>query len=277
MANLSRYFRQGVSVFAATLVIVAALGARPASGAPYDYTDNWYVPAEEGWGVNFTQTDNFIFATTFIYGLDKQPTWYTAQMTWDGQTQFAGGIYRTTGTYFGSPWNPADKMGGAVLVGTASFTPSTLNNYEGTFSYTVSGVTVTKAVTRLTLSPVSLAANYVGGQSGRYSGCASVASNREYQDFFTMAVSQSGFDVTLTFTYPNHTPVALTCTLAGTMIQNGAIYRIPNASYQCSDGVSTNASVSDLRATPLGIEGQFDAPLVAFGCRETARFGGTLN
>ena len=136
-------------------------------------TDNWYAgSAEAGWGVNFTQSDNFIFATLFIYGSEQprgQPTWYYAQMTWDGQSQFVGGLYRTEGTYFANPWNPANSTN--VQVGVASFTPSTLNNYEGTFSYTVNGVpTVTKAVTRLTLTPILLTANYVGGQSGSYTG-----------------------------------------------------------------------------------------------------------
>ena len=276
MSLLSRSFRRGLPVFVGGLLL-AALAVRPAFAAPYDYTDNWYVPAEEGWGVNFTQSDNFIFGTTFIYGPDEQPTWYTAQMTWDGNSQFAGGLYRTTGTYFALPWNPADKLGGAVLVGTASFTPSTLNNYEGTFSYSVNGVgTVTKAVTRLTLTPVLLTANYVGGQSGSYTGCTANASNRTYQDIFTLAATQSGMNVTLAFTYTGATP-PLTCSIAGTMIQNGSIYRIPNASYQCSDGLSTSATVSDLRATPLGIEGQFTAASVGGGCRESARFGGTLN
>ena len=276
MPPLYQVFRRGLSLLVAG-VLLATLSISPAFAAPYDYTDNWYVPAEEGWGVNFTQSDNFIFATLFIYGPDKQPTWYTAEMAWDGQNQFAGNVYRTTGTYFKDPWNPADRTVPAAQVGTATFTPSTLNNYEGTLSYTVSGVgTVTKAVTRLTLTPILLTANYVGGQSGSYTGCTAAASNKTYQDFFNLSVSQSGMNVTLAFTYQSSTP-PLTCSLTGTMVQNGSIYRIANATYQCSDGLSTNASVSNLRATPLGIEGQFDAPTVGGGCRETANFGGTLH
>ena len=83
-------------------------------------------------------------------------------------------------------------------------------------------------------------------------------------------------NVNMAFTYSGPNPPT-TCTIAGTMIQNGSIYRIANATYQCSNGLNTNASVSDLRATPLGIEGQFTAPSVGGGCRETARFSATLN
>ena len=280
MPSLADALRRGLVALLATFAL-AAFSIRPALGAPYDYTDNWYVgPAEAGWGVNFTQTDNFIFATLFIYGPGSpgQPTWYTAQMTWDGQ-KFVGGLYATTGTYYANDWNPDNNSN--VQVGVASFTPSTQNNYQGTFSYTVNGVkTITKNVTRLTLTPINLTASYVGAQSGTYSNCTDSASNRNYQDFFTSQITQqdtqNGTNVTIQFVYPRaQTP--LTCTLSGAAIQNGSIYRIPNATYTCSTGLQTTASVSDLRATPLGFEGQFASTSVGGGCREAARFAGTLN
>jgi hypothetical protein len=277
MPSRSDAFRRALLAVVATFAL-AALSIRPAIGAPYDYTDSWYAgPAEAGWGVNFTQSDNFIFATLFIYGPGSpgQPTWYTAQMTWDGQSQFVGGLFATTGTYYANPWNANNNSN--TQVGVASFTPSTQNNYQGTFSYTVNGVGITtKPITRLTLTPILLAGNYVGGQSGSYSNCSVSASNRNYKDFFTSEVTQTGTNVTMKFTYSGgQNP--LTCTLSGTLIQNGLIYRIPSATYTCSDGLQTTASVTDLRATPLGIEGQFSAASVGGGCSETARFGGTLN
>ena len=79
MSPLSRSFRHRLSAVAASLLL-AAFSVCPAFAANYDYTDNWYVPAESGWGVNLTQTDNFIFATFFIYDADKKPTWYTAHL-----------------------------------------------------------------------------------------------------------------------------------------------------------------------------------------------------
>lgn len=273
MFPLSRSFRRALSVLAATLLF-ASLPVRSVLAANYDYTDNWYVPTEAGWGVNFSQTDNFIFATLFIYGTDKKPTWYTAQMTWDGSAQFTGGLYATQGSYFGAPWNVAETQP-ATLVGTASFTPGISNNSSGTFSYTVTGVaSVTKAVQRLTLTSVLLAAKYTGGQAGSYSGCSANSSNRLYQDFYTLQVTQTGTSVSMSFAFQSGT---LTCTLAGALTQTGSIYSIANASYQCSDGLNTNASVANLRATPLGIEGQFAAPAVGGGCREDARFAATLN
>ena len=273
MSSFPHSIRRGVAVVLAALVL-SAVSIRPAIAAPYDYTDFWWVPTENGWGVNFTQSDDFMFAALFIHG-PTDPTWYTANMNWDG-TKFTGNLYLTHGTYFANPWNNADNPG-AILVGTASFTPSTTNNYQGTFVYTVNGIgTFTKMVTRFSITPSLLAANYVGGQSGSYSSCTSNASNQSYQDFFTAQVSQAGAGISMTFVYSGgQNP--LTCTIAGTSIQNGSIYRIPNATYKCSDGLDTTASVSDLRATPLGFEGQFTAASVGGGCRESARFGGVLN
>jgi hypothetical protein len=272
MFPLSLSFRRVLLAFAAPLML-ASLAVRPALAADYDYTDSWYVAAESGWGVNFTQSDNFIFATFFIYGPDKKPTWYTAEMSWDGTAQFAGGLYRTEGSYFAAPWNVNDKLP-ATQVGTAIFRPSTTNSYEGTLTYTVTGVgTVVKPITRLTLTPILLAADYVGGQAGRYSGCNTSSENRLYRDYFTLKVSQAGLNVSMAFTYSG----GLVCTIAGTMVQNGSIHRIANATYKCADGLNTNAIVSELRATPLGIEGQFVASNVGGGCREDARFAATLD
>ena len=274
MSSLSRSFRRRISILA-TAFLLALLSARPALAANYDYTDAWWVPTESGWGVIFTQTNNFIFATFFIYGTDNKPTWYTAQITWDGLTKFTGPLYLTQGTYYALPWNPADHPDN-TQVGTATFTPSTTNNYQGTLTYTVSGVaTVTKSIQRLAAPPMLLAANYVGGQAGTYSSCSSSSSNSHYQDVYNLQVTQAGNNVSMRFTYLNGS--TLVCTLAGTFVQTGQIGGIPSAAYQCSDGLMTNASVSNLRATPLGIEGQFSAPAVGGGCREDANFSATLN
>ena len=272
MSPLSRSFRHRLSAVAASFLL-AAFSVCPAFAANYDYTDNWYVPTESGWGVNLTQTDNFIFATFFIYDADKKPTWYTAHLTWDGTSQFAGPLKRTTGTKFSEPWNPNDLT--EVQAGTASFTPSTANNYEGTLTYTVTGVgTVTKAVQRLTLTSILLAANYVGGQAGSYSACTIGLFESPLPGLLQPAVTQAGQNVNMAFSFRDG---ALTCTLAGTLVLHGSIQSIDNATYQCSDGLMTHASVYNLKATPLGIEGQFTAPTVGGGCREDGRFAATLN
>jgi hypothetical protein len=98
-----------------------------------------------------------------------QPTWYTAQLTWDGQSQFVGGLYRTEGTYFNSPWNPAN-----------STTTRSVSRRSRLARRTTTGHVLVHGQWRrdrhevrhaATLTPILLAGNYVGGQSGTYSGC----------------------------------------------------------------------------------------------------------
>jgi hypothetical protein len=258
------------------LLAAALLCTHPAVAANYDFTDTWWNPVESGWGVNFTQADDNLFATFFIYGADKNPTWYTGQMTWDGTSQFGGKLYATKGSHFAGPWIPAEHPD-AVLVGTVSFVPNTANNYQGTLTYTVNGVgTVTKAIQRQYLGPILLAGNYVGGEVGGYSGCSPSSVNSNYNDSFTLNVAQTGGSVSMTFRYPATGTLTLTCAFAGTLVQNGTVFSIDSATFQCSDGLKTNASIRNLKATPLGIEGQFSAPSVGSGCRQDAQFGGTL-
>ena len=142
----------------ALLFATSAIGAAAA-----DNTDIWYNPTEPGWGVNLVQSDNFIFATFFIYGQNGSPTWYTAQLTWDGARMYTGGLYATTGTSFATPWQTGNLS--VVQAGTASFEPSSLGAHRGTLAYTVNDVaTVTKSIERQTLTTIVLGGSYTGGQ-----------------------------------------------------------------------------------------------------------------
>ena len=41
-------------------------------------SDIWWIHTESGWGIQFVQNNNTIFATPFVDGPDNQPTWYAA-------------------------------------------------------------------------------------------------------------------------------------------------------------------------------------------------------
>jgi hypothetical protein len=237
-----------------------------------DYTDLYYVPGEEGWGANVVQSDSFMFVTFFIYGQDNKPAWYSAQLTRDGTGNYNGKLYATTGTYYPSPWKPADQT--TTEAGTASFQPTSA--YTAKLIYTVAKPaaqpTVTKLVQRQPLTKITLGGTYVGAQSGAYSGCNSTSSNGSYSDFFNLQVEQTTDNaVTFTLTYQN-----LTCTLSGTLTQFGQLYTMPTTAYKCTDGLNTNASMSQIKATSLGIEGKFSSPTVGGGCREDATFSAVL-
>jgi hypothetical protein len=266
----SNYFLRLFSPLAiATLLSFASFTARAT-----DYTDLWWNPAESGWGINLVQSDSFMFATFFIYGPDKKPIWYTAGLTLDSNGNFNGAVYSTIGPYYGGAWNPADVA--VTQVGSASFRPTSA--YTGTLVYTVTtppalAATVTKAIQRQSLTQITIGGTYVGGQSGAYSSCSNSGTNATYTDTFTLEVTQgANRSVTFQFSYAS----GVSCSLTGTLTQFGQLYTVPTASYTCSDGLNTNASMSEIKATSLGIEGRFSAPSVGGECREDATFGGPL-
>ena len=240
--------------------------------AATDFTDIWFIPQESGWGVNIVQSDSFLFATFFIYGSDKAPTWYTALLTFDGR-RYAGELYRTEGSFWANAWNPPEHPD-AVRVGTASFEPG-IDAYHATLAYAVDGTgSVSKPIVRQTLTRIVLGGNYVGGQAGAYSNCATASENGPYEDTFALNVTHAvNGSAALTFTYGS----GATCTLSGNLAQFGQLYDMPGATYTCTGSLAftTGATVYELKATAQGIEGRLAANLPS-GCRESANFAAVL-
>jgi hypothetical protein len=249
--------------FLLALLLLAAAGR----AAAIDYTDIWFNPAEAGWGANVVQSDAFLFITFFIYGSDGKPTWFTAQVTRDASGNFNGTLYSTTGTYYLLPW--AGFMGGPV--GTASFQP--LGPYSAKLIYIVNGVgAVTKVIQRQNLTAITIGGTYSGAQSGTYSNCSMSSTNGPYRDFLDLQVSQlTNGTVSFGFSYTN-----FSCTFAGTLEQHGQFYSVPNASYECTDGLKTSATMTEIKATSQGIEGRFTSASVGGSCREDAQFSAVL-
>ncbi len=122
--------------------------------ASQNYQDLWYIPAEEGWGVNITHQENTLFATWFTYDADGQGVWFVAsdvQRQYDGS--FQGEVYRTTGT-------PLAQINGASA--TASVTRVGLIRFffrdgvNGEMAYDVSGARNVKQIVRQTFSSVGV-------------------------------------------------------------------------------------------------------------------------
>lgn len=129
----------------------------PSKAGPFpidDYTDHWWDPQELGWGISIMQhTSDRIVATWFVYDQAGHPVWYSLQ---PGQWTFnypvavyTGPIYKTTGPYFGAPFD-FSKLS-ITQVGTGALTFTDHNN--GTFAYTIEGSlddqSAEKAITRL--------------------------------------------------------------------------------------------------------------------------------
>ncbi len=251
---------------AATLSLLVALYAAPAR-ASTDYTDLWWNPSESGWGVNFIQADNFIFSTFFVYGATGQPTWFTGQLTVDGNGIWSGPLFISSGTYFGGGWNPAQS--GIRQVGTATFAPAT--DASGTLTYNVEGVNVSKQIIRQTLKTIPLGGTYLGSLFTIVSACGNPAQNGTFSRYSSIAVTQTGAgNITLAFGIQG----GGTCTLNGNANQFGQIYQIPSATYTCG-AAGSPILVTNLKATAQGIEGEWQGP-IGGGCSESGYFTGTL-
>jgi hypothetical protein len=168
------------------------------------------------------------------------------------------------------PYDPAQFQ--VTQVGMATFAPQAADT--AVLTYNVGGVNVAKNMQRFTLTAIVLGGKYSGGQAGTYSGSGCSGAGN-YTDHFDLLVDQPGDGLAnFAFAYRDS---GLTCTLQGSLQQKGMLYSIPNATYSCSDGLNTTASMSQIKATSLGIEGILAAPSVGGGCREDATFSGVLH
>jgi hypothetical protein len=108
----------------------------------------WHAPAgsESGWGVNLAHQGNILFATWFTYGADGKDRWVSmsdGRLT--GPRTYSGALYRTTGPAFNAvPWDQTRVT--VAEVGNATFSFADANN--GTFTYTLDGVSQVKAIMR---------------------------------------------------------------------------------------------------------------------------------
>lgn len=120
------------------------LGA--SSGGNTDYTDLWWNPAESGWGLNLIQhPSRIIFGVWYTYAADGKRTWFVVpDGTWTSSNTYSGPLYSTAGPSLAQSFD-ASKVR-VSPVGHATLTFSDANN--GTFAFTVNGVSGTKRITR---------------------------------------------------------------------------------------------------------------------------------
>jgi hypothetical protein len=130
---------------------VCTFGSATPLAQATNYQDLWWAApagAESGWGVNFMQQGDTIFATWFTYDTDGSPLWLSATLDKSAAAAYTGTLYRTTGPPFSAvPFNPSQVV--ATPVGTLTLTFT--NGNSGTFAYVVNGVSQSKAITRQVL------------------------------------------------------------------------------------------------------------------------------
>jgi hypothetical protein len=205
------------------------------AAGPPNYEGLWWnAPAESepGWGLALAHQGNVIFATWFTYDATGKGVWLTMTAslasTVTSEPTYTGTLSQCSGPAFDSvPFTPSFvrcvAAGSAVL----AFT----DNDNGTFSYTINGVTQTKTITRQVFGPLPTCT------FGLFSDLSQAYN---YQDLWWAAPagSESGWGVFLThqgdtifatwFTYAaDRSPLWLVATAAKTATgaYTGALYQ----------------------------------------------------
>ena len=118
----------------AAAMATCVFGGPPTLAAATNYQDIWWAGTsaspgtESGWGINFAQQGEVMFASWFTYDLDGTPLWLVA--TLNGGT---GDLYRPSGPRFDA--YDKNQFNAGLSVGTMSVTFADGNN--GMFSYSV--------------------------------------------------------------------------------------------------------------------------------------------
>jgi Astacin (Peptidase family M12A) len=112
-----------------------------------DVKDIWWGgPSENGWGLNIAQQGKQLFLAWYTYDTAGKVTWFVVSGgTWNGST-FTGAIYSTTSSpWLGVPYDPTRFLVTPVGEMSLAFDGADKAN----MTYTVSGVTQSKSITRL--------------------------------------------------------------------------------------------------------------------------------
>ena len=251
---------------ACVLLATASFLASPAYATSFstDQSDLYYIASESGWGIQLVQRGSVIFATLFVYGPSGQPTWYTATMDFTSDLTWTGALYATTGTYFGSSWNPAALT--VTPVGTMTWSAQTVNT--GVLTYVVNGVPVIKNVIRQTLVPDDFSGHYGGVFHTTNSGCADATRDRTTEFVGVVDIMQSGPTISINFSN-----AAGSCSFAGAYAQAGQFGSI-SGNYTCG-GDSGTFQAFELQVNTTGFTGQFmSASSTKTGCQGTGWLGG---
>lgn len=245
--------------FAAAALLACGFSL-PASAttSSIDYTDIWYNPAESGWGINIIQQGATLFATIFVYSADRTPHWFVASEMNGGPNSFSGTLFQTSGPAYTGPWT-----GGVTAPAVGNINVSFNGVNSGTLTYTASGVTVTKSISRQSFRANSLGGAYYGGFVA-HTNCTPPSA--AVQGPFTIA--HSGTSVSMTLTSNG----ATICTMNGTYTAQGRLATITGAS-ACA-GATGNFTISEVDASKNGINGVFTMS-DSNGCTFNGFFGGT--
>ncbi len=149
----------------------------------------WRSPggSENGWGINIVHQGNTLFGTWFTYDTDGSDLWlFMDNLQLTGTNTYSGSVYRASGSPFGLVPYDTSRFS-ATPVGSATFTFTDASN--GSVTWTVSGVTQTKPITKFVYQ-ANVPTCTAGGAQG---------ANVNYQDLWwrTPAGSENGAGINI--------------------------------------------------------------------------------
>jgi hypothetical protein len=235
---------------------IAALGfALPASATSYgtDFTDLWWDPTEDGWGINLIQQSGTIFATLFVYGADNSARWYVASQLEGSPNSFSGTLYQTTGPAFSAPWNNSAVTRNPV--GSMLVTFSGPNS--GTLSYSVAGFPpVIKTIQRQTWRANNLGGNYIGGMTATASNCSNPGDNGFALITGLLTVQHSGGNPSMRVDFRNSAGTSATCTFTGGYTPQGRLGTV-SGTYSCTLGSTGTFTMTEVDVSRNGFSATF--------------------
>lgn len=114
------------------------------TGASENHSGLWWNPGESGWGINFNQQGDTVFATLFTYDAQGSPAWFvmSAGGRRSGET-YSGDLFRTTGPAFDAQPFPPIGPGNVTRVGAMTVA---FQGAAAALSYSVDGKSVQKQI-----------------------------------------------------------------------------------------------------------------------------------
>jgi hypothetical protein len=232
-------------------VAMLASGAARAASTP-NFSDQWWIEAESGWGASVLQQADIIFVDLFVYGADNAPTWFTAAAAYQstgpaGHVVFVGDLYRTNGPYYGAPFGSAPVT--YAKVGTLMFDADTVTT--ATLTYTVGGVAYVKNVTRQTWRFENLSGSYYGGLINDET-CVPASDSGHFEDPATIRITHNS-DNSVQINI--QTPEGDDLTFNGNYTQSGHMGRIDATFASATFNVSL--TVFEIERTISGFTARF--------------------
>ena len=256
-----------VTAIAAAMCIAAA----PATASSYstDNSDLWGNESESGWGIQFIQRAEIIFATLYVYNTNGTPVWYVAVLKPTNATRWTGDLIQTSGPWFGTaPFNPAAV--GVNRVGSMTFTAT--SDKTGTLAYSVNGTSVNKRISRQTIRYDDYTGDYVGMLSWAAEGCFNPADRGVFDNRIDFSIRHNGTSLGMASQQEGNT--APICTSSGFYGQDGQFGSTTQVTNSCTNGTGTGTQITyyEMNISPGIVTMKFTAPSSNAGSK-----GCTLN